>query len=72
MKARHRGHIPNAGFSPRRGTVYFFVGFVVGCVLVGLNSLTGSVPAVSSAIIFIVGFATVAGVIGTFTDKVPL
>ena len=59
-------------FSPRRGLEFFLMGLVVFSIMVGITAVTGTVASIGGAIAFVVGVSVVAGLIGMFTEKVPL
>jgi hypothetical protein len=59
-------------FSPRRGLEYFAAGLAAFSIMVGITAIAGNVASVGGAIAFIVGMSVVAGLVGMFTEKVPL
>ena len=48
------------------------MGLVVFSIMVGITAVTGTVASIGGAIAFVVGVSVVAGLIGMFTEKVPL
>ena len=78
MNRRHSKNriepLPQAeeGFSPRRGLIVFLITlFVVGPIMVGTQYLGGGSFSLVGSLVFIVGLAVVAGIIGLWTDKLP-
>jgi hypothetical protein len=59
-------------FSPRRGLEFFVMGLLVFSIMVGITAITGNVASIGGAIAFVVGVSVVAGLIGMFTENVPL
>jgi len=76
MKRRRRNKLRaesepySKGVNTRRGRDYFFVALVVGPILVGLTMLTDGPFPILNAVLFIIGFAVVAGVLGTFREDI--
>lgn len=59
-------------FSPKRGLGFFVAGLVVFSVMIGVTALSSGVASTSGAVLVVLGFSALAGLIGTFTEKVPL
>jgi uncharacterized membrane protein SirB2 len=59
-------------FSPKRGLGFFIAGLVVFSITVGFTAITGTVASTGGAIAFVLSFSVLAGLIGMFTEKVPL
>jgi hypothetical protein len=59
-------------FSGKRGLGFFAAGIVVFSISVGLTAITGTVASTGGAVAFVLGFSVLAGLIGMFTEKVPL
>ena len=59
-------------FSPKRGAGFFFLGLVAFSIMVGISALFGGVASVAGAVTFVLIVSVVAGLIGMFTEKVPL
>lgn len=59
-------------FSPRRGGEYFLLALLVAPVMLGIGAIGGGPFSIGGAVLFVLGFAAVAGLIGLYTDKVPL
>ena len=59
-------------FSPTRGLSFFFFGLVAFSIVVGFSAMFGEVASIGGAVVFVIGMSVVAGLIGMFTEKVPL
>ncbi len=59
-------------FNAKRGAAFFFVGLFAFSFSVVVAVLSGEVASSSGAIVFILGSSVVAGLIGMFTENVPL
>jgi hypothetical protein len=59
-------------FSPRRGLEFFLMGLFVFSIMVAVSAVMGTVASIGGAIAFVLGVSAVAGLIGMFTEKVPL
>ncbi|WP_108787609.1 hypothetical protein [Erythrobacter sp. Alg231-14] len=56
------------GFSPKRGAMYFLLGFFAFPVSLGVKAAFGADFSIQSAIIFTAFASVLIGAIGTFTD----
>lgn len=78
MKRRRRNKLRAAsepyskGANAKRGRDYFFVALILGPLLVGLRMLTDGPFPILNAALFVVGFAVVAGVLGTFWENIGI
>ena len=59
-------------FSPARGLWFFVVGLVVFSITVGISALLGELASLWGAVAFVVAMSALAGLIGMFTENVPL
>lgn len=59
-------------FSPKRGAGFFFIGLFAFSFSVVVAMLFGEVTSFSGSIAFVLGSSVVAGLIGMFTENVPL
>jgi hypothetical protein len=59
-------------FSPARGLSFFFLGLVAFSIVVGFSAMFGEVASMGRAVVFVIGMSLVAGLIGMFTENVPL
>lgn len=59
-------------FSPARGWWFFIGGLVTFSITVGFSALFGEVASIGGAVAFVIGMSVVAGLIGMFTENVPL
>lgn len=59
-------------FSPRRGIEFFFVGLVVFSIVAGIGALFGEVASLATSLAFVLIMSVLAGLIGMFTEKIPL
>jgi hypothetical protein len=41
-------------------------------IVVGFSAMFGEVASIGGAVVFVIGMSVVAGLIGMFTEKVPL
>lgn len=58
------------GYNPRRGRDYFVASFIVLLISVTASAAGGASISSLGAVAFVIGCSVLAGVVGTFTDKV--
>lgn len=59
-------------FSLKRGVEFFFVGLVAFSIMVGISALSGELASFAGGVAFVLIMSLLAGLIGMFTEKVPL
>lgn len=59
-------------FNPKRGILYFFLGWVIFPLLVGVDALLGSDLSLSRLAIGTLCLSVLLGVLGTFTENVGI
>ena len=57
-------------YSPRRGLLYFLLGFVIFPITAALSALFGDPMSLTAAALFTLGMSVTIGVVGTFTENV--
>jgi len=57
-------------FNPKRGVLYFFLGWVIFPVLIGIEALFGTDFTLSRMVIGTLAMSVLIGILGTFTENV--
>ena len=58
------------GFNPKRGLLYFFLGWIIFPVMIGIELISGSDFTLSGMVLGTLALSVLAGVAGTFTENV--
>jgi hypothetical protein len=59
-------------FNPRRGVLFFFLGFLIFPFMLGMDALFGTEVSLVNAGLITVGGSIFVGLIGTFTEHVGI
>ncbi|WP_338302804.1 hypothetical protein [Erythrobacter sp. Dej080120_24] len=59
-------------FNPRRGILFFFLGFLIFPLMLGINALFGADISFLNASLVTVGGSLFIGLVGTFTERVGI
>jgi cytochrome bd-type quinol oxidase subunit 2 len=59
-------------FNPQRGLMYFFLGWIIFPVMLGLEAISGTDFALSRMVLGTLALSTLAGIAGTFTENIGL
>ena len=57
-------------FNPKRGALYFFLGWIIFPVLIGVEALSGTDFNLSRMVIGTLAMSVLIGILGTFTENV--
>ena len=57
-------------FKPRRGVLYFFLGWIIFPVMIGVEALSGSDFTLSRMVMGTLAMSVLVGILGTFTENV--
>lgn len=57
-------------FNPKRGVLYFFLGWIIFPVLIGVKALSGTDFTLSGMVIGTLAMSVLIGILGTFTENV--
>jgi len=57
-------------FNPKRGVLYFFLGWIIFPVMIGLDAISGSDFALSRMVLATLALSVLVGLLGTFTENV--
>ena len=57
-------------FNPKRGVLYFFLGWIIFPVLIGVKALFGTDLTLSGMVIGTLAMSVLIGILGTFTENV--
>jgi hypothetical protein len=59
-------------FNPKRGVLYFFLGWIIFPLMIGLDAISGSDFALSRMVLATLALSVLVGVLGTFTENVGI
>ena len=57
-------------FNPKRGLLYFFLGWIIFPVMIGVDAIFGAEFALSGMLLATLALSVLVGVAGTFTENV--
>ncbi len=57
-------------FNPKRGVTYFFLGFVIFPIMLGIDAVFGTGMTIGGAALITLGGSILIGVLGVFTEHV--
>lgn len=68
----HRRNLPAKtwDFDPKRGVLYFFLGWVIFPALIGIEALFGTDFTLGRMVIGTLAMSVLIGILGTFTENV--
>lgn len=57
-------------FNPRRGVLYFLLGWIIFPVMIGVEAISGTDFTLSRMVLGTLALSTLVGIVGTFTENV--
>lgn len=57
-------------FNPKRGVLYFFLGWIIFPVMIGVEALSGTDLTLSRMVMGTLAMSVLIGILGTFTENV--
>jgi len=59
-------------FNPKRGLLYFLLGWIIFPVMIGMDAIVGAELALSRMVLATLALSVLVGVAGTFTENVGI
>lgn len=59
-------------YNPRRGLLYFFFGWLIFPVMIGINAASGADFTINGMVLGTLGLSALIGIVGTFTENVGI
>ncbi|WP_324750062.1 hypothetical protein SH591_00510 [Sphingomonas sp. LY54] len=57
-------------FNPKRGLLYFFLGWIIFPVMIGIEAISGTDFTLSRMVLGTLALSVLVGIVGTFTENV--